>query len=264
MRITSLQNSHIKNVVKLHQRKHRDRQQKLLVEGYRSILRALENGYPVETLYVCPALYFGKNEPALIEWAKAMAIRIVEVAEQPFLKMAMRARPEGLLAVAPQVHHTLVDKTPGSNALYLIAESVEKPTNLGSMLRSADGAGVDAVIVCDACTDIFNPNVIRASVGTFFTRPTWEASSQETIAWCRQHGIMTLAATPQAQQLYTEVDMTQPLAIVVGTEQYGLSEQWLDAADKQIKLPMFGQVNSLNVAIAASLLLYEAVRQRQL
>ncbi|MEM7532844.1 MAG: RNA methyltransferase [Chloroflexota bacterium] len=263
MRITSLQNQHIKNVVKLHQRRHRDRQGKLIIEGYRAVLRAIENGYPLETLYICPSLFFGKNEPWLIESVRKTGVQVIDVAEPAFLKMAYRQRPEGLLAVASQVRHALIEQQTESNGFYLIAESIEKPANLGSILRTADGAGVNATIVCDACTDIFNPNVVRASVGTFFSVPVWEASTAETIDWCQAQGIVTLAATPQADKLYTEVDMTKPIAIVVGTEQYGLSEQWLTCADAQIKLPMFGQVNSLNVAIAASLLLYEAVRQRR-
>ncbi|MBV7328246.1 RNA methyltransferase [Chloroflexi bacterium TSY] len=176
--------------------------------------------------------------------------------------MAYRERPEGLLAVASQHRRYLSEAASASDAFYVVAESIEKPANLGAILRSADGAGADGLILCDPCTDIFNPNVVRASVGTFFGVPVLESSSQEAIEWCRQRKIQTLAATPQADVLYTDVDLSKPTAVVVGTEQYGLSDQWLAQADVQIKLPMFGQVNSLNVAIAASVLLYEVVRQR--
>ncbi|MEZ4711595.1 MAG: RNA methyltransferase [Caldilineaceae bacterium] len=262
MRITSLQNQRIKDVVKLQQRKHRDRQGKMLVEGYRAILYALENSYPVEALYCCPPLYFGKHEDTLIKQAQATGTQIVEVSEAVFHKMAVRARPEGLLAVAPQIRRPLCTHTPAANALYLIAESIEKPANLGSILRTADGAGAHAVIACDACTDIFNPNVVRASVGTFFSVPTLDSSSQQALDWCRRHGICTVAATPEAPMQYTDVDMRQPVAIAVGTEQVGLSPLWLERADYAVKLPMLGQVNSLNVSVAASILLYEAVRQR--
>jgi TrmH family RNA methyltransferase len=147
--------------------------------------------------------------------------------------------------------------------LYIIAEALEKPGNLGAILRSADAAGAHAVIVCDACTDIFNPNVIHASTGAFFTIPILESSTEEVIAWCHKNNIRTLAATPQADILYTDVDMTGPIAIVVGAEHPGLSQRWLDDAHLPIKLPMFGQANSLNVATAATALLYEAIRQRQ-
>lgn len=174
----------------------------------------------------------------------------------------MRGRPEGLLAVAPQHSRPLLEHQPPPNALYLIAEAMEKPGNLGTLLRSADGAGASGVIVCDPCTDVWHPDVVRGSVGAFFTIPFFECESQSALAWCRAHGIQTLAATPQAEVLYTAVDLTGPVAIAVGTEQYGLSETWLREADCQIKLPMLGTTNSLNVAVAATLLLYEVVRQR--
>lgn len=263
MRITSFQNAQIKNVVKLHKRRERDRQGLLLVEGYRAIRYALENGYPLHELYVCPELFFGKNESALIEEVVRRGAKVIEVAEGPFTKLALRERPEGLLAIAPQRRRTLDAHHPTINGFYLIAEAIEKPANLGSILRAADGAGAQAVIVCDPCTDLFNPDVVRASVGTFFSLPTFESSSAAALAWCRRHGILTLAATPAADRLYTTVDLRGPLAIVVGAEQYGLSPLWMEGADLQVKLPMGGQVNSLNVAIAAALLLYEVVRQRQ-
>jgi TrmH family RNA methyltransferase len=262
--ITSFQNPQIKQIVKLHKRRERDRLGKMIIEGYRAILAALDNGYPVTHLYYCPALFLGKNESQLVERVARTGATIIEVAEGPFTKMALRERPEGLLALAPQVRHSLYDHPPGKRGLYLIAEAIEKPANLGALLRAADGAGADALILCDRCTDLFNPDVVRGSVGAFFSLPTLEASSAEALAWCRQHRILTLAATPHTRQLYTEVDLRQPVAIVVGAEQYGLSEQWLRGADQQVALPMFGQVNSLNVAVAAALLLYEVVRQRSL
>jgi TrmH family RNA methyltransferase len=262
MRIISLQNEKIKNILKLHKRRERDRQQKMVVEGYRALHFALENDYPLCELYICPALFFGKNEAALIERAAMRGVRVIEVAEGPFVKMALRDRPEGLLAVAPQIRHCLAGHRPGPNPLYLVAEAIEKPANLGSLLRAADGAGADGVIVCERGTDLFHPEVMRGSVGTFFSLPTFECSSAEALQWCRHHGLCTVAATPHAKQLYTELDLRQPLAIAVGAEQYGLSPLWLEQADRQVALPMFGQVNSLNVAVAAALLLYEAVRQR--
>lgn len=264
MRITSFQNPQVKNIVKLHKRRERDRQQFMVIEGYRAICAALDNGYPLDTLYFCPELFFGKNEDALIEQVAKRGAQLVEVAAGPFQKMALRERPEGLLALAPQRRHFLCDHTPAPNALYLIAEATEKPANLGSLLRAADGAGAAGLILCDAGTDLFNPDVVRASVGSFFTLRTLESSSAATLAWCRSHGICTVAATPQGDRIYTDADFRQPVAIAVGTEQYGLSPLWLESADMQVKLPMLGQVNSLNVAVAAAILLYEAVRQRSL
>ena len=148
--------------------------------------------------------------------------------------------------------------------MLIIAEAVEKPGNLGTIMRSADAAGVDAVIVCDACTDLGNPNVVRASIGTLFTVPIAEASTEETLAWVRDKGISVLAATPAAEKLHTETDMTGSVAIVVGTEQIGLSDRWLNESSLNVRLPMYGQVDSLNVAAATTILLYEAIRQRHL
>ena len=130
------------------------------------------------------------------------------------------------------------------------------------MLRTADAAGVDAVIVCDRCTDINNPNVVRASIGTLFTVPVAEAGTAETLAWLRTRGIRILAASPRAEKNYTAVDMTRPIALVVGAEQYGLSEAWMTQADELVRIPMRGQADSLNVAAAATILLFEVVRQR--
>ena len=263
MQITSLQNPHIKNCVRLHSRKERDRQRKLLVEGYRAILRALQNGYPLDAIYYCPALFFGDNETALLALADAAGVALYAVAEEPFCKMAARPRPDGLLAIGPQRSRPLHTHHPGPDGFLLVAEGIEKPANLGSMIRAADGAGVDALVVCASRTDVFHPDVVRASVGTFFTLPLLTAEPQETVQWCRTHGIVTVAATPQATTLYTDVDLRGPVAVVVGNEQVGLSEAWLAGADCRVKLPMFGQIDSLNVAVAAALLLYETVRQRQ-
>ncbi len=262
MRITSLQNPRIKEIVKLHEHKHRRRQNKLLIEGYRTLLHAVEQHYPLTELYVCPELFLNKNESALISCVAATGTLVFEVAEEPFRKMAFRQRSEGLLAVAPQIHRQLATYQQVENGFYLFAEALEKPGNLGTLLRSADGAGANGVIVCDPCTDIWHPDVIHGSIGAFFGLPIFECSTVEALAWCRQWGIRTLAATPQAERLYTAIDMRGAIAIAVGTEQYGLSDCWLAGADDRIKLPMLGTANSLNVAMAATLLMYEVVRQR--
>lgn len=262
MRITSLQNPRIKNVVKLQQHRHRQRQGLFLIEGYRALGHALTQGYPIAEVYSCPALHIGNNESQLLAALAASGAQVIEVTEPVFQKIAVRGRTDGLLAVAPQQIRRLADHQPPAEACYLIAEAVEKPGNLGTLLRSADGAGANGVIVCDPCTDLWHPDVVRGSVGACFTVPVFECDSQTAIAWCRQHGIQTVAATPQASTLYTAVAMTGAVAIAVGTEQYGLSEVWLTGADARVRLPMFGTADSLNVAVAATLLLYEVVRQR--
>lgn len=263
MRITSLQNQRIKDVVKLHQHRQRRRAGKFLIAGYRALCHALEQDYALLELYVAPELFFGNNEETLIGRMAATGVIICEVTAAVFAKLADGGRPDGLLAVARQPVRRLADHHPVGKGFYLIAEGVEKPGNLGTILRSADGAGASGVIVCDPCTDLWHPEVVRGSVGACFVVPSFEAEGTAAIEWCRRQGIAILAATPQADQLYTEVDMTGPVALAVGTEQHGLSQRWLTAADHCIKLPMLGKANSLNVAVAATLLLYEVVRQRE-
>ena len=260
--VSSLQNAGIKEVVKLRQRSHRDENALLIVEGYREVKRALDNRIPVLKLFYCPALYQGKNEPALVARCAAQNVGLFECSEPVFRKIAYRDRPEGLLALCPQIRRTLADLTLPANPFVVVAEHIEKPGNLGTMLRTADAAGADALVVCDRCTDVNKPNVVRASIGTLFTVPIAEASTEETIAWLRQHGIRSLAASPHAAKNYTEADMTRPIAVVVGAEQFGLSDAWMAQADERVRIPMLGQADSLNVAAAATILLYEVVRQR--
>jgi RNA methyltransferase, TrmH family len=227
------------------------------------VKRALDNQVPVTRLFICPALYQGKNEPALVARCAELDVPIFDCAEPVFRKIAYRDRPEGLLALCPQIHRTLADLVLPATPFLVIGEHIEKPGNLGTMLRTADAAGADALIVCDRCTDINNPNVVRASIGTLFTVPIAEASTAETLAWLKNNGIRSLAASPHATKNYTDVDMTQPIAIVVGAEQFGLSDAWMKQADELVRIPMLGQADSLNVAAAATILLYEVVRQRQ-
>jgi len=261
--ITSPQNPLVKNVVKLSDRRQRDRQERLAIEGYRAVSRALDNRFVLEELFFCPELYLGTNEPDLVARVGAAGARLTQVSRPVFEKIAYRDRPEGLLAVAPQFRRPLQDQLPDGKSFFVVAESIEKPGNLGTMLRSCDAAGVDALILSDPRTDIFNPNVVRASIGTLFTVPVWQADTPTCIQWCRDHGVHVLAATPHTDLLHTDVDMTGPIAVVMGTEQVGLTDAWMDAADLQVKIPMYGQVDSLNVAAATTILLYEVVRQRR-
>ena len=262
LRVTSLQNENVKQVVKLRQRSHRDEAALLVVEGYREVKRALDNDVPLVRLFFCPDLYQGKNEPALVARCAQRNVPLVECSEPVFMKIAYRDRPEGLLALCPQVRRTLADLTLPANPFLVVGERIEKPGNLGTILRTADAAGAHALIVCDRCTDVNNPNVVRASIGTLFTVPVAEASTAETLAWLKQNGIRSLAASPHATKNYTQVDMTRPIAVVVGAEQFGLSDAWMSQADELVRIPMLGQADSLNVAAAATILLYEVVRQR--
>jgi TrmH family RNA methyltransferase len=261
--ITSLQNPRVKAAVKLRQRSHRDKLQKMLIEGYRELSRALLNNHPVELLFYCPTLFQGSNNDALLETCRQRNVELLECAEHVFRKMSYRDRPDGFLAIADPIRTSLDDLTLPPNPLLVIAQAIEKPGNLGTILRSSDAAGVAAVIVCDPCTDVNNPNVVRASVGTLFSVPVAVASTDATLSWLQANSIACLAATPHTDALYFDLDMTGGTAIVVGTEQYGLSDRWMQAADHQVRIPMLGQADSLNVASATTLLLFEAVRQRQ-
>ena len=259
-KLTSAQNPRVKSLVHLRDKKERDTTGLFLIEGYRELKRAVSSGVRFESLFIAPDLFLGSNEESLIRQINAP---VFELPDFLFKKISYRDRPDGLVGVAYQMKSLLKDLKKKSPSLYVVAEAIEKPGNLGTILRSSDGVGADGVIVCDRCTDIYNPNVVRASVGTLFTRPVVEASGDEVIAWLKENHIQIVAATPSASMNFTQAPLSGDVAIVVGTEQLGLSQKWLDAADIRVKIPMEGVADSLNVAMATTLLLYEALRQRQ-
>jgi TrmH family RNA methyltransferase len=257
--ITSLQNTKVKQLVRLRERKERDSEQMFLIEGYRELLRAIEGGVFIEGLFYCPEFFLGSNEMSLIAKVKG---DIFPCTPEVFKKISYRDRPDGLLAVARQTHLHLKDLKLSSSPFLVSCEAIEKPGNLGTILRSSDSVKVDGLIVCDQCTDIFNPNTVRASVGTLFTVPVVEATSDDTISWLKANNIKILAATPSGNVNYSDVDLTQGICIAVGTEQLGLSKKWMDQADLKVKIPMKGVADSLNVAMATTILLHEVLRQR--
>src|SRR5476651_221424 len=222
-KITSLQNPRIKQLVKLRDRRPRDEAGLFLVEGYREIRRALERKIALNELYFSPEWFLGENEPALLADAEASGAKLFELSKDAFAKVAYRERPDGLLAVAPQWTRTLADLKLSPAPFLLIVEAIEKPGNLGTILRSADAAGCDAVIVCDPVTDIFNPNVVRASTGVLFSVPLVVDESPRVLGWLKEKGIRIVATTPDTPNNYTKADLRGALAIVMGSEQYGLS-----------------------------------------
>jgi TrmH family RNA methyltransferase len=257
--ITSRHNPTIKNLVKLRQRRERDRQKLLLIDGARALRLALHNAFPIT------AMYFAEDvapvHADLLQHARAAGIALQAVTAAVFHKIGYGDNPDGVLGVAPQPSVCLA-RLPGTAVpLYVITEGLEKPGNLGAILRSADAAGVTGLIVCESQTDIWNPNVIRASQGAFCTVPIAVAGAAEVQRWWRQHPLQLLAATPTANRLYTEVDLRLPSALILGAEHTGLSPTWHSAIP--ICISMAGQVDSLNVAQAASIILFEAVRQRR-
>lgn len=264
--ISSLENSHIKETVHLRERHWRNKSSLFLIEGYRELLRAQEGGVALDRLFICPELFLGSNEDRLIAAIQNSGTKVFTCTEKVFRKISYRDRPDGLLAIAPQYTRDLAFLEQAiqnvSSPLLLVAEAIEKPGNLGTILRSADAAGVHGVIICNRCTDLFNPNVIRASTGILFCLPIVEATTAQTLTWLKKQQINILAARPQATKCYTDIDMVSPVAIVVGTEQLGLSDSWQTEESLQVRIPMNGKADSLNVAQATTLLLYEAVRQR--
>jgi TrmH family RNA methyltransferase len=238
--ISSSANPRIKELVRLRTRRERDRSGLFLIEGYRELSRALAGGVSLAALYCCPALYLGGNEDALVEQARQTGAEVLTVAEAPFHKASYRDRPEGLLAVARQFPTDLERLHPGTDPLFLAVEGIEKPGNLGTMLRTAE-----------------------ASLGTLFSIPLAVADTQTALAWLRRCGVRTVATTPSATLAHWEADLTGPVAVAVGSEQYGLSDSWIEAADQRVLIPMPGSVDSLNAAMAAGIVLFEAVRQRR-
>ena len=261
--IESPQNPRVKAAVKLRKSKTRQQTGQTLVEGFREILRATESGWRFNELYFCPELYLDREAPDLLSTIHHGGTPVFQCSETAFRKMSYRDTPDGLLALSPLVGKRLDELELPDNPLLLIAEDLEKPGNLGTILRTADATGVDAVIVCGCKTDINNPNVIRASIGTLFFMPVVEATTEETLQWLKERGILSLAAIPGAEQRYTDVDMRGGTAIVVGSEDEGLARQWLEGANLKIAIPMLGKNDSLNVSTAAAILLYEALRQRR-
>lgn len=265
MILTSLQNPKVKQVIALRDRKARKQEGLLVVEGRDELALALACGVRPRSVFFCPALFTGPENDQLASQARQHSGEVFEVDERIFQKMAYRENPDGWLATAALPDHTLEEIPRKTPAFLVVVEALEKPGNLGAILRSADAAGVDALILCDPVVDIGNPNVIRASRGTVFSVPVARASSVEALAWLARRGITPVAATPEAPLPYTQLDLRQSVALVVGAEREGLSAIWRQGENvRAASIPMHGQVNSLNVAQAATLFLFEVVRQRDL
>ena len=250
-----------------------------MVEGRRELEHCLEAGFRLRTVFVCPEM-IGRDFSASLEMTKSASLEmtvschseeaegrrenllVVEIPEALYRKVAYREGTEGVLAEVEVRERHLEDLALSEHPLVMVLESVEKPGNLGAVLRSADAARADAVIVCDPLTDLWNPNLIRASIGAVFTVPTVCASSAETIDWLKSRGIRILTAQLQDSSWYYDTDMTGGTALVMGTESTGLTDVWRRAADAHIRIPMLGRLDSLNVSVSAAILLFEAVRQR--
>ena len=266
--ITSAQNPKIKMLQELQEKsKTRRREGLFVVEGRRELEHCIATGYEIHTAFICKDITGEKGFDEILRILENSSdgLRHCSVMEIPghlYQKVAYRGSTEGIIAELHCKNHTLEELNVKENPVVVVLESVEKPGNLGAILRSADAAGVDAVIVCDPLTDLYNPNLIRSSIGGIFTVPTAAASSEDTIKWLKAKGIKIYTAQLQDSEWYYDTDMSCGTAIVMGTEATGLTDIWRKAADAHIKIPMLGRLDSLNVSVSAAILMYEAVRQR--
>ena len=280
--VTSAQNPKIKNLLLLQEKSKARREQGLfVVEGRRELEHCIAAGFTVRTLFVCPeiagtsaldsaGIYFSgrcpKNQipaPSFLRHPSHADVPVITLPEQLYRKVAYRESTEGIIAEVEYKSLKLENLDLPENPLVMVLEAVEKPGNLGAVLRSADAAGAHAVILCDPLTDLYNPNLIRASIGAVFTVPTVACTSADAIAFLQARGIRILTAQLQDSSLYYDVDMRRGTALVMGTESTGLTDVWRRAASAHIRIPMLGRLDSLNVSVSAAILLFEAVRQRQ-
>ncbi|MFH0754416.1 MAG: RNA methyltransferase [Candidatus Omnitrophota bacterium] len=260
-KISSLQNAGIKRVVRLRTKKSREARGLTIVEGNREVRQAFLAGLRFHSVYICREGVYRPDE-VLVGQMEAAKVKIFDTGCSVFGKMAYGDRIDGILGLVEQPEVTLANLKLSAAALVVVMESVEKPGNLGAVLRTCDGAGVEALLVCDEKTDVYNPNVIRASLGAVFAVPTVSCSSREALDFLRARGIRVFAAVVQATEYYFEKDMSGPCAIVMGSEQDGLSDFWRRNADEMVRIPMRGKVDSLNVSVSAAVMVYEALRQK--
>jgi len=285
--ISSLQNPRVKDAVRLRDRRHREKRGQILIDGARELGRAIAAGVSLREVFVCEALCTSDDARRTLAALPGWGGEILYVGEAVFRKLAFGQRAEGVLGVAempllklddieqrlgfgwggsstaaPSGSTTAAPTKQRESPLVAVLEGVEKPGNLGAVLRSADGAGMQALVAADARTDLYNPNAIRASLGTIFTLPVCAATADETLAWLRRHSLAIVAARVAAAVPYTKVDLRRPTAIVLGSEAEGLSARWSGPDVTPVCLPMLGAADSLNVSVAAAVLFYEARRQR--
>ncbi|GEC79831.1 TrmH family RNA methyltransferase [Flavobacterium aquatile] len=257
--ITSSQNPFIKSLVQLQEKaKSRKQSGTFLIEGKREIELAIKGNYELETVLFLPELI---SEEQLTKLSK-LGINLIEINKEVYQKLAYRDTTEGIIAVAKTKSLALQDLELPKNPLILVMESIEKPGNIGAMLRTCDAANIDAVIIANPKTDLYNPNIVRSSVGCLFTNQIATGSTEDVIKFLKEKNIAIFGATLQNSNFYHTQDYTIPTALVVGTEATGLTQAWRDAATQNVIIPMQGEIDSMNVSVASAILLFEAKRQR--
>ncbi|MDR6300429.1 TrmH family RNA methyltransferase [Mesonia maritima] len=259
-KISSLQNKTVKYLTQLQEKSRTRRKEKrFVIEGFREITLAIEASYELETIYFCNKIFQEKE----LFTENFSALNVVELSKEVYQKVAYRGSTEGILAIAKAKENDLASlKFKTENPLILVAEAPEKPGNIGAILRTADAAKVDAVLIANPKTDIYNPNIIRSSVGCVFTNQIASGNTSEIISYLKEKNIAIYSAILQDSEIYTNQDFTSATAIIIGTEADGLSEEWRKAATKNIHIPMQGKIDSMNVSVAAGILIFEAKRQR--
>ena len=263
--ISSLQNQRVKDAAKLRDRRQRDKQRRFLIDGIREIERAIDADVKLCDAFVCPELLASDDARHLhVRLDREHGDLLLHVTREVFEKLTFGERCDGIIATAKTPHRRLEDLKLPDDALVCVLENVEKPGNLGAILRSADAAGISAVITADSRTDLFNPNAVRASLGTIFHVPTAIADADTTLAWLRERGFRIWATRVGSGPVYTEADYRGPTALVLGSEAEGLSARWWSDDIRPLHLPMLGRADSLNVSVAAAVVFYEALRQRRL
>lgn len=260
-RITSAQNPKILEVLQLSRPHKRKEANLFVIEGLREIRKAYSAGYIFESAFFCPDISGTETERTIREFSSTM--NLYEINRHVFEKIAYRDNKDGLVILAVPIFRKLDNYIPGDNPLILVLETVEKPGNLGALLRTADAAGVDAVLICNSQTDIYNPNVLRSSLGCVFTNNVISCSSEEALNFLKKNGIRIYSAALQTDFYYTNADYCQSSALVFGSEAKGLSALWREHADQIIKIPMAGEADSLNISVSAGIIVYEALRQRK-
>lgn len=261
--ITSAQNPRVKDALRLRDRRHRDKQQRILIDGARELERALGAGVRLLEVFVCQSWCQSPEAERVLQAIPGSGVELLAVSENVFQKLAFGQRAEGVLGVAELPRRTLEEMALPENPRVVVLEGVEKPGNIGAVLRSADGAGISALVVADGRTDLYNPNAIRASLGTIFTLPVCAATAAEALDWLRRRGLAIYAAVVGGRLAYDQADFRGPTAIVLGSEAQGLSKAWSASDVVPIGLPMRGAADSLNVSATAAVLCYESLRQRR-
>ncbi len=261
-KISSTNNPQIKKTIALRESKERKITGLTIVDGFREVMTAKQAGVPFKKIFVCPEILEKSHSGAFEKEFLRSGLDVFEVTKQVLAKLSFGDRLEGIVAVVQPPVRKIEDLTIAESPLYIVLEALEKPGNLGAILRTSDAAGVDALFVCRCQTDIFNPNVIRASLGTIFNIPVIEAQEEDILKFFKQRKITIGAAKPDGKLIYTKANLKNPLALAFGEEHHGLSKFWIKQAHLSLKIPMRGMADSLNVSTSAAILIYEAIRQR--